>query len=66
MSPAHVASLVTFLLSNLSSEVSGEIVGIAGSRAYGMRTRESPGAFSEGIAPASPTWLAEHWREVVR
>lgn len=66
MSPAHVAALVTFLLSGLAAEVSGEIVGIAGSRAYGLRTRESPGAFADGIAPASPAWFAEHWREVVR
>jgi NAD(P)-dependent dehydrogenase (short-subunit alcohol dehydrogenase family) len=65
MSPGHVASLVTFLLSSLAAEISGEIIGIAGTRAYGLRTRESPGAFAEG-GPASPTWLAEHWRDVVR
>ncbi len=65
MSPAHVAALVTFLLSSLAAEVSGEIVGIAGTRAYAFRTRESPGAFAEGGPPA-PAWLTEHWREVVR
>jgi NAD(P)-dependent dehydrogenase (short-subunit alcohol dehydrogenase family) len=65
MSADHVAPLVTFLLSGLSSEISGEIVGIAGTRAYGFRTRESPGAFAEG-GPATPQWLAEHWRDVVR
>lgn len=65
MGAGHVAALVTFLLSKLASEISGEIVGIAGTRAYGFRTRESPGAFADG-GPASPAWFAEHWREVVR
>jgi NAD(P)-dependent dehydrogenase (short-subunit alcohol dehydrogenase family) len=66
MSPAHVAALVTFLLSNGASEISGEILGIAGARTYGLRTRESPGAFVEGGAPASPAWFADHWRDVLR
>ena len=65
MSARHVAAMVTFLLSDLAEEVNGEIVGVAGARAYGFRMRESPGAFAEP-GPATPAWLAEHWRDVVR
>jgi NAD(P)-dependent dehydrogenase (short-subunit alcohol dehydrogenase family) len=65
MSPAHVAALITFLLSSLAADVSGESVGVAGARAYGFKTKETAGAFAEG-GPADPRWLAANWRDVMR
>jgi len=65
MSPAHVAGMIGYLLSGLSSDVNGEVVGVAGARAYGLKTRETPGAFSEG-GPAEPRWWGEKFREAMR
>lgn len=65
MSPAHVAAMIGYLLSGLSSEVNGEVVGVAGARAYGLKTRETPGAFSEGGA-VDPRWYVEKFREAMR
>jgi NAD(P)-dependent dehydrogenase (short-subunit alcohol dehydrogenase family) len=65
MSPAHVAGMVTFLLSSLAADVSGEAVGVAGARAYGFKTKETAGAFAEG-GPADARWIAANWREVMR
>ena len=65
MSPAHVAAMVGYLLSSLASEVNGEVVGVAGGRAYGLKTRETPGAFAES-GPADPRWYVERFREAMR
>jgi NAD(P)-dependent dehydrogenase (short-subunit alcohol dehydrogenase family) len=65
MSPAHVAAMVGYLLSSLASEVNGEVIGVAGARAYGLKTRETPGAFADG-GPADPRWYAEKFREAMR
>ena len=65
MSPAHVAAMVGYLLSALASDVNGEVVGVAGARAYALKTRETPGVFSEGGA-ADPRWYAEKFREAMR
>lgn len=66
MSPAHVAGMIVYLLSPLASEVSGEVVGVAGARAYGLKTRETPGVFSEGSTPADPRWHAAKFRDAMR
>lgn len=65
MSPAHVAALVVFLLSDAAREVSGEIVGVAGARTYGFKTRETPGAFGEGPA-VDPRWYVERFQSAMR
>ncbi len=65
MSAAHVAGMIGYLLSGLASEVNGEVVGVAGARAYGLKTRETPGAFADG-GPADPRWVAEKFREAMR
>ncbi len=65
MSPAHVAGMIGYLLSALASDVNGEVIGVAGARAYALKTRETPGVFSEG-GPADPRWYAEKFREAMR
>ena len=65
MSPAHVAALVVFLLSDAAREVSGEIVGVAGARTYGFKTRETPGAFADGQA-VDPRWYVEKFQAAMR
>jgi NAD(P)-dependent dehydrogenase (short-subunit alcohol dehydrogenase family) len=65
MSPAHVAGMIGYLLSSLASDVNGEVVGVAGARAYGLKTRETPGAFSEG-GPAEPRWWGDKFRDAMR
>ena len=65
MSPQHVAPIALFLASPLAEEVHGEVVGIAGARAYSFRARESTGAFSDG-RPLSIREVQAAWREVTR
>lgn len=45
MAPEQVAPLVSFLLSDLAKDVSGEWLGAAGGRSYAISARESTGAF---------------------
>jgi NAD(P)-dependent dehydrogenase (short-subunit alcohol dehydrogenase family) len=45
LQPEHVAAVATYLLSPISSEVSGECVGAAGGRIYVLRLHETTGAF---------------------
>lgn len=63
MSPEFVAPVAGFLLSD-SCEVSGEVVGVAGGRVYGLRTRESTGGFSD--APFDVATLAAEWSAFTR
>lgn len=48
MTPEQVAQTALFLLGDHSKHVTGEILGTAGSRLYGIRLRETPGHFFEG------------------
>jgi len=48
MTPAHVAQVALFLISDLARELTGEVVGVAGARVYVIRSRESAGAFVGG------------------
>ena len=60
-----VAPVVDFLISKAGADVSGEVVGVAGGRVYGLQGRETPGAFAaEGAFSADE--LAECWSEVLR
>lgn len=65
MSPEHVAPIAIYLASSLAEEVHGEIVGIAGTRAYTFRARESTGAFAEQ-RPWTPRQVHAAWREITR
>lgn len=65
MSPAHVAPIAAFLASPLAEDVHGEVVGIAGARAYAFRARETTGHFSDG-RPLSIREVREAWRDITR
>ena len=56
----HVAAVATYLLSDAAEEVSGEIVGVAGGRIYGLRSVETSGVFLEG----PPANIAELTKKV--
>ncbi|MCC6873062.1 MAG: SDR family oxidoreductase [Sandaracinaceae bacterium] len=64
MTPEQVAPVVVFLLSDLATEVTGEIVGAAGNRIYALRARETPGSFGD------VEWTAERiaaaWTDITR
>lgn len=65
MSPAHVAAVAVFLLSQLAEEVHGEAVGVAGARTYAIRPRETTGAFG-GAKPSTPREVHSAWAEVLK
>lgn len=65
MAPEHVAPVAVFLASDLSSEVTGEVIGVAGGRVYAIRSRETTGAFTEG-RPFTPAEIAKAWNDVTR
>ena len=65
MTPDHVAAVALFLASDASAEVSGEILGVAGSRVYAIRARETTGAFAEGPG-FGPDDLRARWDEITR
>jgi NAD(P)-dependent dehydrogenase (short-subunit alcohol dehydrogenase family) len=65
MSPAHVAPIAVFLASPLAEDVQGEVLGIAGARAYAFRSRETTGSFSDG-RPLSVREVRDAWRDITR
>ena len=65
LSPEHVVPLACHLLSEASSDVHGEVLGVAGGRMYAFRTNETSGLFQEG-PPVSLAALAAGFREVTR
>ena len=65
MGPEFVGPVGVFLASDLSREVSGEVIGVAGTRLYAIQGRETPGWFGDG-SPASPESIAAHWGDVTR
>lgn len=65
MTPAQVAPVTVFLLSDLARDVHGELVGVAGARVYGVAPRESTGVFFEQ-GPPSPEALAAAWSSIIR
>lgn len=65
MRPEFIAPVGVYLASDLSTEVSGEVVGVAGTRLYALHGRETPGWFGGG-SPPSPYEVALAWSEVTR
>ena len=65
LGPEFVGPGGAFLVSDLAHEVTGEVVGVAGTRLYAFRTRETPGYFGEG-APLSVPAIADAWAEIIR
>lgn len=65
MGPEFVAPVGVFLASERASDVSGEIVGVAGSRLYALNGRETPGWFGGG-EPPTPEQIASVWNEITR
>ncbi len=65
MGPEFVGPVGVFLASERSAEVTGEIVGVAGTRLYALRSRETPGHFGEG-SPLSPEAIAAAWADITR
>lgn len=65
MGPQHVAPVASYLASDAASQVSGEVLGVAGGRVYAFRCRETTGAFVEG-RPFTPEEVASSFDEIVR
>lgn len=65
LGPEFVGPVGAFLVSDLAAEITGEVIGVAGTRLYAFRTRETPGHFGEG-APLSVSAIAEAWAQIIR
>jgi NAD(P)-dependent dehydrogenase (short-subunit alcohol dehydrogenase family) len=65
MTPQHVAPLAVFLCSDAGSDVSGEVLGVAGGRVYALRSRETTGAFAEQQG-FTPDGIRNAWGEITR
>jgi NAD(P)-dependent dehydrogenase (short-subunit alcohol dehydrogenase family) len=65
MGPEFVGPLGVFLASDLAVDVTGEVIGVAGTRSYAIRSRETPGHFGEGTPP-TPEAIAAAWGNVTR
>lgn len=65
MGPELIAPVGVFLSSDLASEVSGEVLGVAGARVYAIQGRETPGWFGDGGVP-SPQDIADAWSDITR
>lgn len=66
LGPEFVGPVGAFLVSDLAADVTGEIVGVAGTRLYAIRSRETPGYFGKDATPLAPSSIAEAWAEITR
>lgn len=66
LSPEHVANVIAYLASDLSRELTGEVLGVAGSRVYSLRVRETAGVFSDDGGPFSLERLHAQIRDVLK
>lgn len=65
MGPEFVGPVGAFLVSPQASDVSGDVIGVAGTRIYAINGRETPGWFGGG-EPPDPSALADVWGEITR
>lgn len=65
MTPEHIAPLAAFLLSDLASDVHGEVLGVAGQRHYALLARETTGVFLDGTLP-TPEGIAAAFGDIIR
>lgn len=65
LEPNTVAPLTVFLVSDQSEKVSGEIIGIAGSRVYALRISETAGVYCD-YSPVDANFLSENWNAIFR
>jgi len=61
----QVAPMVLAALAAPPGTISGEVLGIAGGRAYSFRTRETPGVFAESGTFTSQD-IGDQWDELLR
>lgn len=64
MRAEDVAPLIAWL-ARAETEVSGEILGVAGGRIYALQNRETTGAFSESTA-FDESEISRRWDEIIR
>ena len=65
MTPEHICPVILHLLSDAAEGTTGEVIGIAGGRAYGFRTRETPGVFAE-TGTFGFEEIAQRWEDLIR
>jgi NAD(P)-dependent dehydrogenase (short-subunit alcohol dehydrogenase family) len=67
LSPEHVAPAHVFLASELSRDISGVVLAIAGARVSVYKVVESPGKYKEAErGPWTPAELAEHFDAIAK
>ncbi|MBX3271864.1 MAG: SDR family NAD(P)-dependent oxidoreductase [Sandaracinaceae bacterium] len=65
MGPELVGPVGAFLVSPRAADVSGEVVGVAGTRIYALHGRETPGWFGDGEPPSFAA-IERAWAELTR
>ncbi|MCB9591792.1 MAG: SDR family NAD(P)-dependent oxidoreductase [Sandaracinaceae bacterium] len=65
MGPEFVGPVGAFLVSELAADVSGEVIGAAGTRVYALHGRETPGWFGDAEPPRAAE-VASAWPEITR
>ncbi len=62
LSVERVAPVSAFLMSDLSTHISGEVIGVAGARVFTFAFRETPGHYFEESSDAAT--IANEWRSI--
>ncbi len=65
MRPEFVAPVAVHLASDAAAEISGEVIGVAGTRLYALGGRETPGRFGDG-EPEALDGMADALAEATR
>ena len=63
MGPQHIAPVAAFLASDLSADITGQIVGVHGPKVFLYKMQESEGVTKQG-GTWSPAELKERWSEI--
>jgi len=64
MQPEDIAPVTLFLLSDLSADVHGEVLGVAGERVYSIESREAVGAYAAQKRMDAGE-VAARWQEII-